>query len=1307
MRANLFSTQRTNLGVWLAGLVCSLLLTGTAFAQTGSSTVNGTVLDTQKQSISGATVILKNESRNFSRVTTTAADGSFLFTVVPPGSYNLEVEAPGFKKAVQTEVQALVDNRVTLSVTLEVGQVSEVVSVSASTAENIINTQDASLGNNFLAPQITQLPLNARNVGNLLSLQPAVTSSGYVAGGRSDQANLTLDGVDANDQQDGTAFSPIIRVSPDTIEEFRVTTVNANSTQGRSSGAQVAFITKSGTNTFHGNLYEYHRNTVTTANDFFNNRSGRFTATDPLVLAGKAQVGEERVPRPKLIRNNFGGSLGGPIIKDRFFFFYNYEGRRDAKATSVVQTVPLASLGRGEVKFQARIWENGQLVDRLITLTPAQINGLTTNGLATGTAVVDVNPIALSVLGGAAQRYPSNDNTVGDGLNTGGFRFNQSRPVRLGAHTARLDFNLSEKHTFFLRGNYQNDTEVTSQQFPDTPPLTTWSHPKAVAVGHIWTRGANFINDFRYGVTRDAFSNQGDSSVNAVTFRQTFSDRAYGRTLDRVTPVHNFTDNVNWRPTSNHSLDFGTNIRLIRNARSNFAPAFDNGIMNHSFYAGAGGVVSAPVNAFLNAAFPAPSGQTTTSAIRSDWINNSRIALAQVFGRLSQYSANFNFGLDGKPLPAGSPSEREFATEEYDTYAQDVWRVRQNLTMTMGLRYGLSRPVYETQGFQTRPNVGLQDYLDKRIAAAKQGINFTDPIQILESGPANDAPGFYSLDKNNFQPRIAAAWNPKFNDGFLAKVFGKDGASTFRGGFAITNDYFGQRLALGFDGNNTLGFQSTFTISANTFNVSTNPAPLFTGLGMDIRSLPRIVAPGDLTFPKQQQLDDLRRIEGSLDTNLISPKNYVWNFTYSRLAPGGIAVEASYIGRYARNLLATRDVMALNNIVDPKSGQDWYTAAGILQDLRIKNTPISQVPNLPFFTNLYGAGQVALAVDDYVGTGFADAGLTNTQAAYAMMAAAAPGCDDIGCAGFGTDWTSLQDALDLGTGNPLFFNRQYGALSAYGTIGSSDYHAGSLSVRQRLRSLTWDFNYTLSKSLDDASGLQTSGVFATAFILNPLRQRDSRSFSDFDVRHIVNFNSIWDLPFGKGKMLFGKANTATDYIIGGWQMTSIFRYNSGLPLNAPFDNNGWATNWNIRSRGITVNTLKSAATRGGTEAPNLFSDPTDAYQSFRSPRAGETGGRNTLRYPGFVSLDLGLFKSIKMPYNENHKLVFRWEVFNVTNTQQLTSVLGDTFAIGTDPFLGGDNGTPTASFGNLTSTQRPFGESTAARIMQFALRYQF
>jgi hypothetical protein len=1270
-------------------LLLSLLTASSISAQTGSSMVSGSVLDNQGQAIVGARVTLKNEGKNFTRAVTTDDSGSFTFTIVPPDTYSLEVEATGFKKSVLTEVAALVDNKISLNVELEVGAVTEVVSVSASSVENIINTQDASLGNNFVSRQILQLPLNARNVAGLLSLQPAVTSDGYVAGGRSDQANLTIDGLDANDQQDGTALSPVLRVTPDSVEEFRVTTVNANATQGRSSGAQVSLITRSGGNDFHGALYEYHRNTVTTANDFFNNRT-----IDP--KTGKS------IPRPKLIRNVFGGRLGGPIIKDRLFFFYNYEGRRDAKQVSVVRIVPLASLGRGEVKFNANVWENGQLVNRLITLTPAQINALTSTGLASGAAVVDTNPAALAVLAGAAQRYPSNDDTTGDLLNTGGYRFNAPLPVKFNTHTARMDWKPSENHTFFLRGNYQHDLltfTTRAQQFPDTPTPNTWSHPLGLGVSYTWTVSSSLINNFRYGITRDAFSDQGDSSVNAVTFREVFSDAAYFRTFSRVTPVQNFTNDLTWLKGS-HSWQFGTNIRTVRNRRTNFGAAFDNGITNQSFYSGAGAVVSSPVNAYLNALYPKPASapaSAATSAIRADNVRTARTALTAVFGRLSQYGANFNFGIDGAPLAPGAPVVREFATEEYDLYAQDAWRIRPELTVTLGLRYGLSRPVYETQGFQAKPNVGLQDYLQKRIAASKQGQNFVDPIQIVLAGPFHDKPGFYELDKNNFQPRIAVAWQPKFNDSVWGKVFGRDGASVFRGGFAIMNDYFGQALAVNFDGNNRLGFSSNQTIAANTYNVTTNPAPLFTGIGQPIRGLPRITVPGNLTFPQQQPSNNARRIEGSLDSNLVSPINYTWNFTYSRTLPGGLAVEASYIGRRARNLLAARDVMAINNITDPKSGVDWYTAAGMLEDLRLKNTPISQIPNIAFFDNLYAAGSVAFAVDDYIGTDFVGARLTNTQAAYAMMVVDAPGCAALGgCGAFGSDWTSLQDALDFGTGRPLFYHPQYGALAAYGTIGSSDYHGGTLSVRQRFRNAYWDFNYTLSKSMDDASGLQTSGVYDSAFILNALRQRDNRSVSDFDIRHIVNFNSVVELPVGRNRWLLGNANRFVDAVLGGWELGSIFRWNSGRVAGDPFDANGWATNWNARSNGVRIRPLKESPTRGsGTAAPNLFTDPKAAYQSYRSPRPGETGDRNIIRYPGFVSLDFGLYKSFKMPYSENHKVQFRWEVFNVTNTQRLTG-LAD-FSIGLDP----QNGSPQPNFGNFTGIQ---GDP---RIMQFALRYDF
>jgi hypothetical protein len=293
----------------LGAFVVLMLFCGSALGQgQGSSSIRGTIKDPQGAVVPGATVTLTNPETSFTRTTTSKDSGQFAFETIQPGVYRVDVEAKGFKKAVLNQVSANVSKPTDLEVAMEIGDVNETISVTVGAGEALLNTQDASQGNNFISQQITQLPLNARNVATLLSLQPAVTPGGFVAGGRSDQANLTLDGVDVNEQQTGAAFTPVLRVSPDTVEEFRVTTLNPNASQGRSSGAQVELVTKQGNNEWHGNLFEFHRNTIFTANDFFNN-----STIDP--DTGKS------LPRPTLLRNNFGGSLAGPVVKDRFFSF--------------------------------------------------------------------------------------------------------------------------------------------------------------------------------------------------------------------------------------------------------------------------------------------------------------------------------------------------------------------------------------------------------------------------------------------------------------------------------------------------------------------------------------------------------------------------------------------------------------------------------------------------------------------------------------------------------------------------------------------------------------------------------------------------------------------------------------------------------------------------------------------------------------------------------------------------------------------------------------------------------------------------
>jgi hypothetical protein len=453
-----------------------------------------------------------------------------------------------------------------------------------------------------------------------------------------------------------------------------------------------------------------------------------------------------------------------------------------------------------------------------------------------------------------------------------------------------------------------------------------------------------------------------------------------------------------------------------------------------------------------------------------------------------------------------------------------------------------------------------------------------------------------------------------------------------------------------------------------------------------------------LTVPS----DEDQRIETSLDQGITTPYNYSFNFSYGRELGKGLTFEASYVGRFARKLLASRDIMQLNNLRDPISGMTFYEAMQGLIDNRYQNREITSVPTIPYFDNIF----------PFMPEWWGDTSLTPTQAAYAFLAPLDVGGADI------VDYTFLQLLWDDSPGcttcprgggpariNNLFYQPQFGALSAFSTVARSNYNALQLSVRQRLQDdVTFDFNYTYGHSLDNASGLQNSTSFGTAFIVNALTPEANYGSSDFDARHIINANWVVGLPFGRGKRFLGNTSGWAEQVIGGWQTTGIFRWNSALPIQGPVDCCVWATNWNITSNGVRVQPVESSPTQSGDNGtPNLFSDVLAAYRSFRPARPGEIGDRNVLRGQAYVSLDMGLYKSFKMPW-EGHALQFRWEVFNVTNTQRFD---GDTLAdlsLGTDPFLGGN---PNSDFGRFTSTQAPLNETKAGRVMQFALRYTF
>ncbi|MGB7207307.1 MAG: TonB-dependent receptor [Pyrinomonadaceae bacterium] len=965
-----------------------------------------------------------------------------------------------------------------------------------------------------------------------------------------------------------------------------------------------------------------------------------------------------------MARHVFGGAIGGPIVKDRFFFFYSFEGQRQKEGRQVNALVPLAHVGQGQLRFTGAAPGDPAGTNRLITLTTAQLNSIYTT--------VGINPAAVAVLAGATSRYASNNTAIGDGVNTGGFLFNSPTTDDENTHIARLDYKLNDSQSLFFRGNFQNDIITRTSAFPDTPAPASWSHPYGFVAGHDWAISGNMVNNFRYGLTRQAFSDQGDSSAPSISFRFVYSPLNFSRTLSRITPTQNITDDFTLIK-GNHEIQFGGNVRIIRNQREDLASAFDSAVTNPSFYFLSGRILDQAVTA---------AGYTVPASQRSI-IQNTAAAL---IGRFSQYSGNFTYDIDGSVLAPGTPTNRNFSTEEYDAYVQDKWKPFSNLTLTLGLRYGYSRPVYEKNGFQVVPKKRLGDFFDERQAFAAAGVPFNQLIEFEKAGPANKGQGFYSSDWNNFQPRLSAAWSPDFKEGFLHKLFGNQGDSVFRGGFALTNDHFGGQLAVSFDGLSTIGFTSSTTISANTYNITTNPAPLFTGLNQNIRTLPGIpapvqrfatsVTPGCLAGTEECP----QRIESSLDGTITTPTHYSWNFTYGRQLPKGMYIEASYIGRKARNLLGARDVNALNNLVDRQSGMDWYTAAGILHDLRLANTPINSVAAIPYFENLFPniAGQVS------------GLGNNSTQEIYGLVAR--DGFDIL-------DWTFIQLIIDdAGPVKNLFYHPQYAAFSAFGSFAKSDYNGGSVSFRQRLgETLSYDVNYTFSKAFDSVSGLQTGGSYGSQFLLNPLRPDDNYAVSDFDTTHVVNANFLFQAPIGKGKKFFSGMNSIADIFLGGWQLNGIYRYNSGQPISSPFDAAQWATNWNVQSNGTRIRPVSFGVNR---TTRNAFTNPQAAFNSFRNARPGETGERNNFRGSGYSALDLGLSKSFKMPWSEGHKVQVRWEVFNVMNFQYLNAdnLTRSTYGLPQDP----ESGTASGDFGNIYSSI--LGKP---RSMQFGLRYSF
>jgi len=1356
-------------------LLVLVSLAPSVWAQATTS-VRGAVTDPSSSAVMGANVTLSNAESKTERAVTTGDRGEYQFLLIPPGTYTLTVKAAGFQTYEQKDLVLAVNTPATANVQLKVGSTTEILTVTSEAPA--IDMVDASLGNSFGETQVRQIPLEGRNVPDLLSLQAGVayignrvadkdqdTRNGAVNGARSDQSNVTLDDVDVNDQSNGYAFTSVLPVTQDSVQEFRVTTTNYGADQGQGSGAQVALVTKSGTNAFHGSLYENLRNTITSANDY-------------LVKQSELNIGLPNKPL-QLNRNIFGVSFGGPIQRDRLYFFTNYEGTREREEQRAERVIPTQALCKGTFQYvnagSTSITSWG--VPQLKLLDP--------KGIGVDPAMLDpINHTGYLDRTFCTGQTVANDFSAGDGLNYAGYVFRAPTKLDNDEFIARIDYHLTAdgKHTLFWRGNL-NDLRNPGAPFlpgtyhtlpgelnPSAPMQTTADHSKGFALGYIVVLSPTMANSFHWGFTRQSFGITGNTNQQWNEFLGL--DQGINFSHNFQLPLHNFVDDFSWTKGT-HSFQFGTSIKIARNPRTSYlrSNTVALGTTNWTSPIGFAGTSSTldPTNIGAHPGISGPEPQTATQYDRP---------LLALYGMISDVVANYNLDHNGNVVPGyscpggtcGAQVKRNYGLDSYEFYGQDAWRIKSNLTLTYGLRWSFFPAPWETNGFQASTTFGLGTQFAQNVKNMNQGIGYgaMPSIDFVPSGPANHGPGFYPLEKTDWSPRISIAYSPRFNSGFFKKIFGENDKTVIRAGFSRVYDRAGFALINSFDQIGAAGFSTTLQNACCTFGVTgAENLPRITGINQipthNIDGALFLQPPPPPGFPQTITFNSQANLWGN-DNTLKTPHAYTADFSIGRELPHRFSLQVSYVGRFGRALLTQRDLTQPLDIKDPKSGIDYYTAASALSNLARKfalanmnNCGLGGLPNFyqavitasspttgPCAGQPSNISQVNAATlgptsqywidmlpplragatqySDTFGTGYVVPAGTSPQDGllqevfnmYYNPGLSVIGDEIVGLAdidsyggigdniGSGSYYFNGPPGL-LKTGSGQFLNNQAFSMYGWGSIGNSSYHALQTSLRKQLsHGVQFDFNYTYSKSIDITSAASRVGFSVYGYQnIGLVGTRLANAFSPNLARAVSDFDATHQF----------NANWIVELPVGKGR--ALAGNANGL-LNAFVG--GWQTSGVARwTSGFPF------SVDGGQRWPTDWF-LTSITQMTSRPRTGtfkKSGSVNIFADPAVAQQDF----TLPLPGGVGSRNVLRgngyaeldmslyksWKMpYRETHSMQFR---WDVFNV---PNLTRFNAQSVGSSALLTSvTQSPnnFGAYTSLltqpRVMQFALRYEF
>jgi hypothetical protein len=1338
-------------------LTLTLLLGVASSAQVSSTgSLSGTVADPSGAVVANASVTLKNTATNQEFTTQTNDGGNFNIPSVATGLYTATIVAPGFKKAEVSGIKIDVGKPSDIKIELEVGAPTETVLVSGAGGE-LLQTQSATVGTTITGRQITELPYASRNALDLLLFLPGTSTAGRprqstVNGLPKSQLNITLDGLNIQDNvlKGSDGFFTLVQPKTDAVQEVTVSTSNPGAESNSEGAVQIKFTTRSGSNEFHGSLYETHRDKSLNSNFFWNNE-----LLAPKPHFGKAPSPSDRAPRTNALLNQPGGRLGGPIWipklfngKDKAFFFVNYEEYRLPEAQLRTRTVLSPSAISG-------IFTSGTTATNLFTLAAASDCDAATPGLQPCPSTPDptINALMAQIRGAQGSFTPTSDPNIQQ------LSFTNQGGQKRKFPTARLDFELNKKNHVETIYNYQmfrskvdflNNADPFAPGFPNFGSQDSNRYSFVIA----WRSqlGTNLVNEARFGIQNGIVlffpQNNAGQFVNQGGFDQNISVAASGisnvTTINspqrRNTPTTQYSDNMSY-VWGKHTFNFGGNLTTVRT----FLQGSSNGAVPTIGY-----------------------GQDSSDIIDTTMFNSTNFpdanARAQadtlyrvLTGRLTSISHFATLNEQGTGYALDDFRIERYRQREIGFYAQDSWRFRSNLTVNFGLRLEtVCAPISQNKGLTQNTFAGLFGTSGSDLSALfKPGATGGSVTQFTALPPGQH---LYNT-RHNLAPTFGFAYQPNFKHGFMRKLTGEAGQTVIRGGWSMAFAREGLNLTSSIVGANFGGTRDLSQFAGSDF-----------ARGSLFRSLPPgPVVPGAPTFPLTPGFTDSASANAFLPS-LKTP--YVISFSGSiqRELSKDTVLEIGYTGNRGHQLLRQFNLNEVNILENGFANEFKLAQANLAANVShgcgttfryfgatptnpacIGTSPLPLF--LAFFSGLpaSSAGNAA----NYTSSRFGSSTFTSRLTPSNFQAIGIAGIlnQRVQVSANGNPYMANAATAGLPANffvvNPVMFNN-FGAGNGSFLVnndGKTWYDALTVELRRRLsKGILASFNYTFARALGNEYVSSSIAFLQPATIRNTFLNKD---FSPFDIRQSLKGSYIIELPFGRGKHFFSNSNGVVNTLLGDWTLNGTLRVSTGVPLNMGnvqvvgmsrkdfedaikirktpdhkvfwlpqdiVDNTRRAFNVCIpNTTGCDANGHGTAALSGGIAGGS----PTGKYiapaglncvQSF----TGQCGFTTLIVHgPRFTRADMGIEKKFK--FSETKNLEFRFEFLNAFNNIdfRLGSYNSDTVTIGANAATNRDIPTYSLSgFGQLLGSNTAYRDVSTTndpggRVGQIVIRFNF